>query len=46
MFMLDVGVLEIKATMFAQGIGVVADTKIWHKHIGHVNVQRLKSMKN
>ena len=39
-------VLEIKATMFAQGTGVVVDIKIWHKRIGHVNVQRLRSMQN
>ena len=46
MFTLDVDVLEIKAAMFAQGTGVVADIKIWHNRIGHVNVQRLKSMQN
>ena len=32
--------------MFAQGTGVVADIELWHKRIGHVNVQRLKSMQN
>ncbi len=26
--------------------GVVADTDIWHKRIGHVNMQRLKLMQN
>ena len=44
MFMLDVNVPEIKATMFAQGFGVVADIDIWHKRVGHVNVQQLKAM--
>ena len=41
MFTLDVDVPEVKAAMFAQGTGVVADIEIWHKRIGHVNVQRL-----
>ena len=45
-FTLDVDVLEIKVAMFAYGTGVIADIKIWHKRIGHVNVQRLKSMQN
>ena len=30
--------------MFAHGRGVIADIEIWHKRIGHVNIQRLKSM--
>ena len=30
--------------MFAYGRGVIIDLEIWHKHIGHVNIQRLKSM--
>ena len=46
MFTLDVDVPEVKAAMFALGTGVVADIEIWHKRIGHVNVQRLKSMWN
>ena len=46
MFTLDVDVPEIKSAMFAQGAGVVVDIEIWHKRIGHVNVQRLKSMQN
>ena len=46
MFTLDVDVLEVKAAMFAQGTGVVADIEIWHKRIGHVDVQRLKNMQN
>ena len=46
MFTLDVDVPEIKSAMFAQGAGVLADIEIWHKRIGHVNVQRLKSMQH
>ena len=37
---------EMNAAMFAQGSGVVADIEIWHKRIGHVNVQRLKTMQS
>ena len=46
MFTLDVNIPEVKAAMFAHGAGVVADTDIWHKRIGHVNVQRLKAMQS
>ncbi len=46
MFMLDVEIPEVKAAMFANGYGVVADTNIWHKRIGHVNMQRLKLMQS
>ena len=46
MFTLDVDIPEVKAAMFVQGTGVVADIEIWHKRIGHVNVQRLKNMQN
>ena len=46
MFTLDVDVTEIKATMFTEGTDVVAHIEIWHKHLGHVNVQRLKSIQN
>ena len=46
MFTLDVNVPEMNATMFAHGAGVVADVEIWHKRIGHVNVQRLKTMQS
>ena len=44
MFTLDANVPKIKATMFAQGSGVVTYIDIWHKCIGHVNVQWLKTM--
>ena len=44
MFSLDVSMSKVKAALFAHGSRVVADTNIWHKRIGHVNVQRLKLM--
>jgi len=40
MFTLDVSMPEVKAAMFAQGAGVVANMDIWLKRIGHVNEQR------
>ena len=46
LFMLDVNVPKMNVAMFAQGVGVVADVEIWHKWIGHVNVQRLKTMQS
>ena len=46
MFTLDVNMLEVKAALFAQGAGVAADVDIWHKRIGHVNEQRLRSMQS
>ncbi|MCO5593958.1 hypothetical protein L7F22_047977 [Adiantum nelumboides] len=44
MFTLDVNIPEVYAVMFAHGSDVVADIEIWHKRIGHANVQRLKIM--
>ena len=46
MFTLDVNVPKLNVVMFAQGTGVVADVEIWHKRIGHVHVQRLKTMQS
>ena len=46
MLTLDVDIPKIKSTVFAHGAGVVADIEIWHKCIGHVNVQRLKAMQS
>ena len=46
MFTLDVNVPKLNATMFAQGSGVLADVEIWHKRIGHANIQRLKTMQS
>ncbi|MCO5588666.1 hypothetical protein L7F22_042624 [Adiantum nelumboides] len=39
MFTLNVNMPEMNAAMFAQGLGVVANVEIWHKWIGHANVQ-------
>ena len=44
MFTLDADIPEVQAAMFAHRRGVIADIEIWHKRIGHVNIQRLKSM--
>ena len=44
LFKLDAGIPELKTAMFSKGQGVVPDIDIWHKRIGHVNVQKLKSM--
>ena len=33
----------VQAAMFAHGRGVIVNIEIWHKRIGHVNIQRLKS---
>ena len=46
MFTLDVSMPEVKVALFAHGSGVVTDTDIWHKRIGHVNMQRLKLMQS
>ena len=44
MFTLNVNMPRKGMAMYAQGAGVIADVDIWHKRIGHVNPQRLKSM--
>jgi len=46
MFTLDGGIPAMSAAMYAKGKGVVADIDIWHKCIGHANVQRLKLMQS
>ena len=46
MFTLDVGIPAMNATMYAKGKEVVANIDIWHKRIGHANVQRLKLMQS
>ncbi|MCO5614165.1 hypothetical protein L7F22_068446 [Adiantum nelumboides] len=46
MFTLNVNMPKMNAAMFAQGTGVVADIEVWHKRIGHANVQRLKLMQS
>ncbi|MCO5572799.1 hypothetical protein L7F22_026558 [Adiantum nelumboides] len=46
MFTLNVNMPKMNAAMFAQGSDVVADVEIWHKGIGHANVQKLKLMQS
>jgi len=43
MFTLDVNMPEINSMLFTHGKGV-GDIGIWHKRVGHVNLQRLKLM--
>ena len=44
MFSLNVNMTKANMTMYAQGTSVIEDVDMWHKWIGHVNLQRLKSM--
>jgi hypothetical protein len=41
MFTLDVNMHEVNSMLFTHGKG---DIGIWHKRVGHVNLQRLKLM--
>jgi hypothetical protein len=43
MFTLDVSMPEVNSMLFTHGKGV-GDIGIWHKRIGHVNIQHLKLM--
>jgi hypothetical protein len=43
MFTLDVNMLEVNSMLFTHGKGV-GNIGIWHKRVGHVNLQRLKLM--
>jgi hypothetical protein len=43
MFTLDVNMLEVNSILFTHGKGV-RNIGIWHKQIGHVNLQFLKLM--
>jgi hypothetical protein len=43
MFTLDVNMLEVNSMLFIHGNGA-EDIRIWHKRVGHVNLQRLKLM--
>jgi hypothetical protein len=43
MFTLDVNMPKVKSMLFTHGKGV-GDIGIWHKRVGHVNLQRLKLM--
>jgi hypothetical protein len=41
MFTMDVNMLEVNSMLFTHGKGV-GDIGIWHKRVGHVNLQHLK----
>jgi hypothetical protein len=43
MFTLDVNMHEVNSMLFTHGKGV-KDIGIWHKWVGHVNLQRFKLM--
>ncbi len=43
MFTLDVNMLEVNSMLFTHGKGA-RDIGIWHKRVGHVNLQCLKLM--
>ncbi len=43
MFTLDVNMLEVNSMLFTHGKGA-GDIRIWHKRVGHVNLQCLKLM--
>jgi hypothetical protein len=43
MFTLDVNMPEVNSMLFTHGKGA-EDIGIWHKRVGHVNLQRLKLM--
>jgi hypothetical protein len=43
MFTLDVNMLEVNSMLFTHGKGV-GDIGIWHKWVGHVNLQHFKLM--
>ena len=42
MFILDSH--EMKSAMFAKGTKADSDIELWHKRIGHINLQKLKAM--
>jgi len=43
MFTLDVNMLKMNFMFFTHGKGA-RDIEIWHKQVGHVNLQHLKLM--
>jgi len=43
MFTLDVHMPEVNSMLFTHGKGA-GYIRIWHKRVGHVNLQRLKLM--
>jgi hypothetical protein len=42
-FTLDVNMLEVNSMLFTHG-KIAGDIGIWHKRVGHVNLQRFKLM--
>ena len=44
MFILDPH--EMKSAMYAKGHKVNSDIVLWHKRIGHINLQKLKGMQS
>ena len=46
MFTLDVSMPTKSVVLFTRKNVVIFDMDIWHKQIGHVNVQRLKAMES
>ena len=44
MFILDSH--EMKSTMFAKSTKVDSDIELWHKRIGHTNLNKLKAMQS
>ena len=37
---------EVKSAMFAKGLKVESDLNLWHKRIGHINLQKLQNMQS
>ena len=35
---------EVKSAMFAKGLKVETNLKLWHKRISHINLQKLQNM--
>ena len=44
MFILDL--LEMKSAMFAKSTKADLDIELWHKRIGHINLNKLKAMQS
>ena len=37
---------EVKSAMFAKGLKADTDIELWHKKIGHINLNKLKVMQS
>ena len=44
LFILDSN--EVKPAMYAEGLKTETNIELWHKRIGHVNLQRLRGMQS